>query len=264
LRVKTTALVLAITVATLPVARAANDDSGEPAAPGLSQTAPPGSPTLSKQEIAARYRGLDPGSVKDSPIEGLYEVSVGNRVSYVTKDGRFQIRGDVVEVATQTNLTEQRRAKNRAALLAAIDPSTEIVFSPPNGVVKHRITVFTDVDCGFCRQLHRDIATVNSLGIEVRYVAYPRTGPNTESWSRAVGVWCAADRNTALTDAKRGARVAEVPGCTAPVAAEYELGRRIGVTGTPAVYSESGVELGGYLPPGDLLTALEHLPVARD
>jgi thiol:disulfide interchange protein DsbC len=220
---------------------------------------------VSKAEIAARYPGLDPADVRDAPIPGLYEVVVQGKINYVTADGRFLIRGDIVDLSTRVDLTEQRRAAARAALFAAIDPTTEIVFSPKNGVVKHRVIVFTDMDCGYCRQFHRDIAETNALGIEVRYIAYPRTGPNTESWAKAEAVWCAADRNSALTQAKRGDVVARVPECTStPVAAEYQLGRKIGLTGTPGVYSDSGVELGGYLPPTDLLAELDRLAPSQN
>jgi thiol:disulfide interchange protein DsbC len=124
--------------------------------------------------------------------------------------------------------------------------------------------VFTDVDCGYCRQLHRDIDTLTALGIEVRYLSYPRTGPNTESWTKAEHVWCAKDRGTALTEAKRGADVPSTPGCTAtPVAAQYELGRSVGVSGTPAIFAETGEELGGYLPPAALFERLEQLVEAH-
>lgn len=216
-------------------------------------------PTLSTEDLAARY-GLDPATVHDGPVAGLYEVAVGIDVSYVTTDGKLMIKGDVYDLTTRDNLTEARRADARAALIAQIDPAKEIVFSPQNGVVKHRVTIFTDVDCGYCREFHREIAKVNELGIEVRYVSYPRTGPNTESWAKAEGVWCAADPKMALTQAKRGGEVAAVPDChSAPIAEEYELGKRVGLTGTPGVYSETGVELGGYLPPDQLLAALEKL-----
>jgi thiol:disulfide interchange protein DsbC len=219
---------------------------------------------ITPEDLASRFPGLDPADVHESQVAGLYEVVVRNKISYVTTDGRFLIRGDIVDLSTQANLTEQRRVETRAALFAAIDPATEIVFSPKDGVVKHRVIVFTDVDCTYCRQLHRDIAETNALGIEVRYVAYPRTGPNTKSWAKAENVWCAADRNAALTQAKRGSAVAPIPGCTStPVAEEYQLGRRIGLSGTPGVYSESGVELGGYLPPKDLLAELERIAAAK-
>jgi thiol:disulfide interchange protein DsbC len=219
---------------------------------------------ISKQELASRYPGLTANNIHDGPMPGLYEVVIANNVSYITTDGRFLIRGDIVDLSNQKNLTAATRAANRSRLLAAIDPSTEIVFSPKDGAVKYRVTVFTDVDCAYCRELHRHIAEYNALGIEVRYVSYPRTGPNTESWTRAEGVWCAADRNTALTEAKLGKAVAAVPGCTStPVAAEYQLGQLIGLSGTPGVYSDTGEELGGYVPPADLLAALQKSSSAK-
>lgn len=211
----------------------------------------------------ARYPGVSVDDIHDGPLPGFYEVVVGGQVSYVTTDARLLFRGEIIDLATQRNLTEARRAENRAAMLASVDPAKEIVFSPADGVVKHRITVFTDVDCGYCRQLHSQIALYNALGIEVRYMAYPRTGPNTESWYKAEHVWCASDRQANLTRAKLGGDVPAVPGCTAPVAEQYELGRRVGVTGTPTVFSEGGVELGGYVAPDALLARLEKLDAER-
>jgi thiol:disulfide interchange protein DsbC len=213
---------------------------------------------IGKDDLAKRYPEIDVRNIKEGPLPGFYEVTIGSVVSYVTTDGRFLFRGDIVDLDSRNNLTELRRSANRAALLATIDPAKEIVFSPANGEIKHRVTVFTDVDCGYCRQLHREIDAINALGIEVRYVSYPRTGPDTESWAKAEKVWCAADRKAALTRAKLGADVAAAPDCkNAPIAEEYDLGRRMGLTGTPGVYSDTGVDLGGYSAPQELLARLE-------
>ena len=132
-----------------------------------------------------------------------------------------------------------------------------IVFKPKNGEVKHRVTVFTDVDCGYCRQFHRDIDKVNALGIEVDYMSFPRTGPNTESWAKAEHVWCAKDRNAALTEAKLGGAVPDATCASTPVESQYNLGQLVGVRGTPAIFAENGQMLGGYLPPNQLLKLLE-------
>jgi thiol:disulfide interchange protein DsbC len=220
--------------------------------------------TISKEELVSRYPNLRADDIEDGPIAGLYQVSVAGKVSYVTTDGRYLIRGEIVDLSTHNNLTEDARVKARSEMFRTIDPATEIVFSPAPGEVKHRVFVFTDVDCGYCRQFHREIAAVNALGIEVRYLSFPRTGPNTESWSKAEGVWCAADRKAALTQAKLGGEVAAVPDCTsAPIATHYELGQRAGLSGTPGVYSESGADLGGYSPPQQLLERLEALSTSH-
>jgi thiol:disulfide interchange protein DsbC len=132
-----------------------------------------------------------------------------------------------------------------------------IVFKPKDGKVKHTVTVFTDVDCGYCRQFHREIDKVTALGIEVHYLFFPRTGPNTESWEKAERVWCAPDRNAALTKAKLGGDLPKPTCGNTPVEDHWSLGRKIGVRGTPSMFSESGELIGGYLPPATLAKALD-------
>jgi thiol:disulfide interchange protein DsbC len=212
---------------------------------------------LTKEELAGRLNGVAVEDITDAPIQGLYEVAVGANVAYVTKDGRYIIRGDIYDAETSSNVSEETRARARATMLGSVDPKSMIVFKPAKGEVKHTVTIFTDIDCGYCRQFHREIDKVTALGIEVHYLFYPRTGPNTESWTKADEVWCAADHNSALTRAKLGGEIPSSADCATPVEEHYELGQRIGVRGTPAVFSESGELLGGYLPPASLAKLLD-------
>lgn len=212
---------------------------------------------LTKEELASRLNGISAADITDAPIPGMYQVAVGANVAYVTKDGRYIIRGDIINVETSANVSEETRARARATMLGSVDPATMIVFKPANGAVKHTVTVFTDVDCGYCRQFHREIDKVTALGIEVHYLFYPRTGPNTESWAKAEQVWCAADHNSALTRAKLGGSLPEGAACATPVADQYDLGQRIGVRGTPAIFNEAGDLIGGYLPPATLAKVLD-------
>lgn len=214
---------------------------------------------LSKAALAAQLNGVDASDITDSPLAGVYEVSVGANVAYVTADGRYLLQGELYDLLTNQNLTERTRSMTRVDLLESVAPENMIVFSPENGEVKHTITIFTDIDCGYCRQFHREIEQVNALGIEVHYLFYPRTGPDTESWEKADKVWCAQDRNAALTRAKLGGNVPESSCSETPVAAHWDLGHQVGVRGTPAVYSESGEHLGGYLPPAALAERLAEL-----
>jgi thiol:disulfide interchange protein DsbC len=174
-------------------------------------------------------------------------------------DGRYLFEGELYDLENSRNLTESARAEARLALLGSVDPETMIVFSPKDRPVVHTITMFTDIDCGYCRQFHREIDQVTALGIEVHYLSYPRTGPDTESWSKAEKVWCAPDRNSALTDAKLGGHVPEASCTDNPVAEHYQLGRDVGVTGTPSIYAPDGTLIGGYLPPDQLLETLNQL-----
>lgn len=228
-----------------------------PSCLALSAAADEPSKPLTKEELAGKLNGIEATDISDSVVPGMYEVAVGSNVAYVTKDGRYIFQGDIIDAATSTNITEQTRSRARVALLNSVDPATMITFSPKDGKVKHTITIFTDVDCGYCRQFHREIDKVNALGIEVHYLFFPRTGPNTESWSKADGVWCAADHNAALTRAKLGGEVPEAKCGNTPVEAHYSLGRRIGVRGTPAVFTENGDYIGGYLPPATLAKVLD-------
>jgi thiol:disulfide interchange protein DsbC len=216
-----------------------------------------GAQDLSKEALSERLNGVDVNDISDAPMPGMYQVAVGSNVAYVSKDGRFIIRGDIYDTETSANLTEETRAHARVEMLEGVDRDSMIVFKPASGEVKHAITIFTDIDCGYCRQFHREIDQVTALGIEVRYLFYPRTGPNTESWTKADQVWCASDHNTALTRAKLGGEIPKASCATSPVEAHFALGQRIGVRGTPAIFSDTGELIGGYLPPATLAKILD-------
>jgi thiol:disulfide interchange protein DsbC len=213
---------------------------------------------LTKEQLATKLNGIAATDITDSPLPGVYQVAVGANVAYVTKDGKYIIRGDIYDAETSANVSEETRERARVQMLDGVDPASTIVFKPANGTpVKHKITIFTDVDCGYCRQFHREIDKVTALGIEVHYLFFPRTGPNTESWTKADQVWCAADHNAALTRAKLGGEVPKGAACNTPVEAHWQLGRDVGVRGTPAIFNETGVLIGGYLPPATLAKVLD-------
>jgi thiol:disulfide interchange protein DsbC len=182
--------------------------------------------------------------VRPSPIAGLYEVRSGTDVGYVSTDGRFYVDGDVFDMASKHNLTEDVRKKGRLALLAGVRDQDAIIFAPKSGA-QHTVTVFTDVDCVHCRRMHSEIGELNRLGVRVRYLMFPRGGPGSDSWQKAQSVWCSADRQDALTRAKKGEKIA-AGRCESPVAAQYELGRELGITGTPGIVTDSGEYLAGY------------------
>jgi len=200
--------------------------------------------------------------LRPSPVPGIYEFVQGADVSYLTADGKFFIDGNVYDMKSRANLTEELRAHARMALVGAVPESEMLIFSPPNP--RYTITVFTDVDCAYCRKLHSDMAELNRLGIRVRYLFYPRTGPNTESWHKAEVVWCSPNRNDALTRAKAGAALDLNKTCGAtPVKREYDLGQAVGVRGTPAILTDSGEFIAGYMPPRELLEQIKQLQVAK-
>lgn len=230
-----------------------DDSSAAPLATLPVEAVPDGDPRIA---LAEMMPGVEPGELRPTPVAGIYELAHAGEVSYVTADGKYVFSGDLFQVSTQgefPNLTENRRREMRQQLLGAIPEQQMIVFGKASA--PHTITVFTDIDCQWCQHLHSQIADYNKLGIRVRYLAYPRSGPDTESWHKAEAVWCAKDRNTALTAAKRGERV---PGasCDAMVSGQYDLGGQVGVSATPAVVFGNGELVPGYLPPEDMLEAI--------
>lgn len=212
-----------------------------------------------REAIAKRLPGIKATSlqIRPGPFPGLFEVTHGHEIVYVSPDGRFLLQGEIVDLQTRRNLTEDRRAIGRRAALEALGEANMIVFSPASKP-KHTITVFTDIDCGFCRKLHQEIAQYNEQGIRVRYVFFPRAGIGSESWQKAQDVWCAKDRRDAITRAKRGEPIPHAE-CPTPVAREYELGLALGVSGTPAIITEHGYLIGGYLPLSDMVREIERL-----
>ncbi|OZG70641.1 protein-disulfide isomerase [Hahella sp. CCB-MM4] len=213
--------------------------------------------TVIKQRLAEAVPGLRVVKVSPSPLDGLYEVESNNpNMIYISSDGRYFVAGDIykVEDGRITNLAEQRRESTRAELVNAVPESQMVVFKP-EGEPKAKVTVFTDVDCGYCRKLHREIAKINELGIQVNYMAYPRAGVGSSSYTKMVSVWCANDRQAAITEAKAG-KVPEAKDCPNPVADQYELGNKIGITGTPAIVLDDGRLIPGYVPAESLAKGL--------
>jgi thiol:disulfide interchange protein DsbC len=209
--------------------------------------------------IAKNFPDMKVDDVRATPMPGIYEVRLGGEIAYVSADGAYLIAGDMYDIAARTNLTEAGRQKARVEALAKLDEREMIIFKPAK--VKHTITVFTDVDCGYCRRLHSEIDELNALGVQVRYLAYPRAGPGTEDWRKMEAVWCSVDRKKAITDAKAGREV-KAPACSTPVAKQFKLGEQLGVRGTPAIFTDSGEYIGGYLAPDQMVKELDRLSAA--
>ena len=204
--------------------------------------------------------GSTPDRVAESVIPGLYEVAYGPDVFYISKDGRYVLQGDLLNTRTREDLTEAIRSTARLKIINAVDPKSMIIYAPKH--IKHIVTVFTDVDCAFCRKLHSEMADYNRLGIEIRYMAFPRTGVNTESYYKAVSVWCSPDRKAALTHAKLGHPMKRLT-CDNPVRQQMKLADRLGVDATPTLILEDGSLISGYIPPERMSKMLDQLASAK-
>lgn len=209
-------------------------------------------------DTIAKAIGVERGNVKPSPIPGVYQIQHQREFAYVTADGRYLLRGDLVDLKTGEELTENLRRADRLEVLAKLGPKKLIEFAPPAPVAaKYTVTVFTDIDCGYCRKLHSEIAQYNAKGIAIRYAFFPRSGPDTESWKSAEAVWCSADQRKALTDAKAGQTI-KISGkvCDNPVAEEYKIAQDLGIRGTPMMVLPNGDVYPGYVPAAQLAAKL--------
>jgi thiol:disulfide interchange protein DsbC len=252
------ALMIAAAATGLPATPAHAQDKPAKAPATAKSAAPPQAavPADVRARVVSKLQGAKPEDVGPSPIPGLYEVTMGGLIAYVSGDGKYLVSGNVYDLDTQVNLTATRRNAARAKALAAAPEDQMIVFSPANA--KMTVTVFTDIDCGFCRRFHSQIADINKAGIRVRYLMFPRSGPGTESWRKAEAVWCAADRREALTRAKRGEEV-KSKACKAEdaIQAQYSMGEDMGVEGTPAIFTQTGDYVGGFMTPDQLVKVIQ-------
>ena len=213
-----------------------------------------------RAKIDAMFDEIGPENVNVSPVDGWYTVHKGSIIAYVSADGRYLLQGEIIDLDQQINLTEQTRTVARREAMSSVTDDQLILFSPAE--VKHSVTVFTDIDCTYCRKLHSQIDEYLADGIEIRYVLYPRNGPASRSWNTSEDVWCARDRHGALTAAKLD-RDFESQNCdSSAITAQYMLGQSIGLTGTPAIVFEDGTLVSGYLPPATLLSRLQVIEAA--
>ncbi|QSX73606.1 DsbC family protein [Lysobacter arenosi] len=195
-----------------------------------------------------------------APLPGFREAIVAGQVVYVSDDGKYLFLpgsgGALFDVNARKNLSEDAMAAVRKQLIDTIPVSERIVFAPAKP--KYTVTVFTDVECGYCRKLHSEIAEYNRQGIAIEYLAFPRMGLGSDDYKKMVAVWCSPDRRKALTDAKND-RTPKYTNCKTSVNQQYDVGQRVGLTGTPMILSAEGIQLGGYVPPAALRDALDKL-----
>lgn len=250
-------LLAAALIGALSVTACAADQS-EPArgAQAAAPAAASGVDAKVREALQTLVPNVSIDSIRASAIPGFREVVLSGQVLYVSEDGKYLVQGTLFEIATRTDLTEATRAGIRREALAKVGADKRIVFAPANPT--HTVTVFTDIDCGYCRRMHQQVKDYNDQGIAVEYLFFPRAGIGSDSYDKAVSVWCAKDQRQAMTDAKNGLEIPKLQ-CDNPVIDDFNLGQRVGVDGTPAIYNAQGTYIGGYLTPEQMRQRLDQL-----
>lgn len=207
-----------------------------------------------RETVSGLFNGIDEEDVFKSEVDGWYTVRRGAIIAYISADGRYLLQGDLIDLVESVNLSEADRNASRVKMISTVNEDQLIVFSPPEP--KHTISVFTDIDCTYCRRLHSQIDEYMDEGIEVHYFLYPRSGPDSPSWTKAEQVWCADDKNSALTLAKLDQAFSSESCDSSIIATHYAIGQDVGLRGTPAIVLEDGTLFSGYLPPKQLSEAI--------
>jgi thiol:disulfide interchange protein DsbC len=204
-----------------------------------------------KQALAKSMPGVNPTRISKTPVNGLFEIIVGSQVVYMSADARYMIEGDLYDLKTKKNISEEAKSSIRLAALEELGADNMLVYKPEN--TKNTITVITDIDCPYCRRLHSEIPDYMKNDIEVRYVFMPLKG--MADMNKTVSVWCSDDPQLALDIAKSGGDVEEKT-CKNPIKEHLKLARELGVRGTPAIVLDDGQLLPGYIPVAKLIAAI--------
>ena len=209
-------------------------------------------------QARAAINKMAPGAVIEdfqaAPMPGWYTAVVGGSEVYVSADGAYLLNGALWAVEGRSNLTELARGKRRQQTLAELPAERLISFAASKP--QYQVTVFTAIDCGYCRKLHEQVAKYNEAGISVNYLLFPRGGLDSQSYQDAVSVWCAPDRAKALSLAKSGAPI-EPKICPNPIADNLSLAQKLGLTSTPTIVADDGTVMLGYVAPADLRQRLD-------
>lgn len=199
-----------------------------------------------RETVSGLFGEIEPQHVMASPVEGWYMIRKGAIVAYISADGRYLLQGDLIDLDLKVNLSDASRDEARKMMMSEIPQEHMIIFSPEK--VKYSVSIFTDVDCTYCRRLHSQMDEYLAQGIEIRYLLYPRSGPRSASWVTAEQVWCSDDRNEALTLAKLDQEFQTRECDSSMVSNHYLIGQDVGLQGTPAIVFENGQLISGYVP----------------
>jgi thiol:disulfide interchange protein DsbC len=200
---------------------------------------------------------LKESDIAESSFKGIYEIILTDPrldIIYSSSDGLFIIQGDIIDLENGSNITKRRRADLAKKALTKSQDKNKIIYRAEDE--KYTINIFTDVDCPYCRKLHKDISKLNELGITVKYLAFPRSGVNTESYFKSVSIWCSKDKKLVMDQAMLQIDPPSI-NCESPVIEHLNLAQDIGVSGTPYIFFENGINIPGYVKPKVLLKEMQ-------
>ncbi|MCB1756498.1 MAG: DsbC family protein [Gammaproteobacteria bacterium] len=209
-----------------------------------------------RDQLNEKIPGLKIDSIVETPVPGVLELMADGDIYYMTPDGAYMFQGSLIDLDKKINLTDKRKGSVHIGLINAIPEEKMLVFSPKEPA-KREMTVFTDTSCPYCSKLHSEIDQLTDAGIKVRYLLYPRAGLGSPAHKQLESVWCAENRQEAMTLAKEGQAIEEKT-CDNPIEEHIALAHKVGLRGTPLIYLDSGEIVNGYRPAGQLVEMFEN------
>jgi len=203
-----------------------------------------------REELSRMIPQASQAEIVATEAKGVYRMELDGNYAYAYTNGDYILLGDLYNSREKVNVGDQARSAQMARLIKEVPTSKMIVFGDKNA--KRHVTVFTDIDCSYCRKLHNEVSDLVAAGVQVRYLAFPRAGVGSKSYDKYVSVWCSDDQQSSLTTAKAGGSVPSAS-CDNPVEESYKLGQQVGVRGTPTIVLDDGTVTPGYVPHKELL-----------
>jgi thiol:disulfide interchange protein DsbC len=208
------------------------------------------------ERISTRLPGFVISSLTETEVPALYELVSDGRIYYIDESAEYLIDGSLIRLEDRRNVTDSRLGSIHMGLIEDLDEKNMLIYEPKETSTRS-ITVFTDISCGYCRRLHAEIGTLLDEGIRVRYLMFPRAGMGSQGHKVLESVWCADDPQGAMTNAKSGGRI-DPKTCPNPIAEHVALAERLGLRGTPLIYTDSGEKIPGYREASALALMIEN------
>ena len=198
-----------------------------------------------RAEFAKMFPGENIGDVKKMPFLGLYEIQIDDQILYTDANFRYLIRGDVIDVKSKTNLTEEAQQKRMAVPFEQLP--LDLAFKKVKGDGSRRLAVFSDPDCPYCKRLEQSLASIDNVTIYTFLYPLEQLHPKAPEVARSI--WCSPDRVKAWDDYMLRKVAPKAAGtCDNPVDKIVEYGQGKRISGTPTLMFADGKRVPGAIP----------------
>jgi thiol:disulfide interchange protein DsbC len=193
-------------------------------------------------------------SVSPAPVTGLYEILVGNEIFYTDSTGKYLIQGEIIELSTGKNITEQRQSDLNRIKWSDLNQANAIKNVRGNG--SRQLAIFSDPNCGYCKRLEKSLQQLDNVTIYTYLI--PILSP--DSAQKAKQIWCSSDPYKAYIDwMVNGVSPSGKTDCSNPLDKNLTTAKNYGITGTPTIFFTDGSRFPGAVQITDIEKKLNSL-----